>query len=101
MQKVMAATSPPVTAPEADWPLSNPWPWLIAGMSAATLALLCNLILRDNLTAVRLVLVFLSLLAGGGAVTIKPISEKVLGGAALIAFLDRWALAGGEANPRA
>jgi hypothetical protein len=77
---------------EQDWPLSNPWPWMIAGLALLGTALLWVQLLGDKLTPVRVGLVFLGVVGAGAAVAIRAKSEKVLGAAALAAFTGAWAL---------
>ncbi|MFN4261659.1 MAG: hypothetical protein ACK4RK_20445 [Gemmataceae bacterium] len=77
-----------------DWPLSNPWPFLLAGVTCATVALLLAQIIPDveSWYPVRAALIVIGVLVAGGAVVIQPRSTVVLGVAAAVAFISYWGL---------
>jgi hypothetical protein len=61
-----------VAAPaRAEWAPGNPWAWAWTGLALSGLALLWVRVLGEEWTGVRLLLILLSLLAAGGAVTIR------------------------------
>jgi hypothetical protein len=86
------ASADAVIPAEQDWPLSNPWPWMIAGLILVGTAFLWDQGLGDKLTPVRVGLVFLGVLAAGAGVAIRANSEKVLLAAALTTFIGVFAL---------
>src|SRR5947199_10837538 len=58
------ATAEGVT-PHSDWPLSNPWPWLLAGVAALAAGFLWMRLLGPDDLPVRGLLLLLVLLAVG------------------------------------
>ena len=56
------ATAEGVT-PHSDWPLSNPWPWLLAGVAALAAGFLWMRLLGPDDLPVRGLLLLLVLLA--------------------------------------
>jgi hypothetical protein len=83
-----------------EGPLSNPWPFLTAGLWASALAAVLHGVAPLSptvdaiLLGVRLVLFGAGLLAAAGGVVIRPGEPAVLGAAAGATFLARLALNG-------
>jgi hypothetical protein len=92
MATAKVLSSPEKLTLEKDRPLSNFWPWLVAGPALTCAAWLVVVFFQESLTALRVVLVFAGVLAALVAVAIKPSSVRVLLGAALTAGLGAMAL---------
>jgi hypothetical protein len=101
----------PVTASDADWPLTNPYPALAVGLVMASIAWLWHLLLGNVGTPLRVLLIIAAVVSAGTGVHIRfrdlgrALEERlrsagVLALAALVAFLadlalnDEWDMAG-------
>jgi hypothetical protein len=90
-----------VTAAEPEGPLSNPWPWTIAGVGATLTALfIWVLASKDTLIPVRALLVLAGVVAAGAAIAIKPRPEIIFSGG-LAAFFGCFGLYTGDGRPAA
>src|SRR5262245_32585240 len=81
-----------VIAGESDWPITNPWPFLLFGLGSVSLALCLKLSLKlmevpGEWPATRVALLVLGLVAAGLAVSIRPRSAVVVAGAAVAGFI--------------
>src|SRR5262249_19431743 len=54
-----------------DWVLSNPWAWMVGGLTASGGALLWARVFQDGASAVRFLLFGLGLLAAGVALCLR------------------------------
>jgi hypothetical protein len=88
----MASSAEVVSPAENDWPLSNPWPWMITGLVLLAAAFLWVQGAGETLTPLRIGGIFLGLLAAGSAVAIRPGSGAVLASAGLAGLLGSFAL---------
>ncbi len=60
-----------VKAAGSDWILSNPWPWLLVGLAAASTAFLLARVVGDEFSGVRFVLLVVGLGTAGAAVGLQ------------------------------
>lgn len=84
------ASDPVVHADTGGGPVTNPWPALGVGLTAAALAAACLWVFGPQATAARLAFLAVGLLAAGGAVVLRPSSGLVVALAGLAAGLA-WA----------
>jgi hypothetical protein len=77
---------------EKDWPISNPWPWLVGGLASMVVGWALVELAPRALTAMRVLLVFAGALGALVGVVIRPGSAKVLATASATAFIGAWAL---------
>jgi hypothetical protein len=85
-----------LNAVEEEGPFTNPWPAVVTALAATGVAFLLSTFLTGGGLAFCGVLTFVGLLAGAGAVWIRPRSAGVLGLAALAALLASFVADAGE-----
>jgi hypothetical protein len=92
------ASADAVIDQEPDFPLTNPWPWMWAGLGATLTAFFWVQLLPETATWVPPLLVLGGVVTAGAAVTIRPASAPLLGCAGLVALIGGWALFFGDGS---